>query len=452
VSADELRGAFNSPVYEARAFDVDTGKAGEWFVAHGSVWAAGLSPDGRTLALPRGGDQGGVSLLDPRTGKARVEIARPRWPGPDDDNRDGYWKVLFFPDGRRLLAVMGFGTVVLDATSGKELGRLEGHAIHMIDAAVSADGTRVATADAAGLVRVWDAGTLRPLGEPAGHTAPVEHAEFSPDGKRLLTFAYDRTVRVWDAASGKELRAFAGVPWAVGERLGEPQRPAFTPDGLGVVFYVKDRLVARDVLTGLEVPMPASAPGPKRPLAGCSCDSPDGRQDAKVAGLAPPQVHLRETATGSVRRTLGGHRGEVRVLGFSPDGTKLLTAGGDHTVLVWDVRLQAVPLTDAVKKETSAARLWAMLAAGKADDAYLAMARLATEPGTAVKMVRLRLKPAARGDAETHASKLTDTRAIELLEALGTDESRKLLGELAGGDPFAFRTREAKRALERTKK
>jgi hypothetical protein len=152
-----------------------------------------------------------------------------------------------------------------------------------------------------------------------------------------------------------------------------------------------------------------------------------------------------------VRRVLTGHRGYPLVLGFTPDGTKLLTAGGDHTVLVWDMRLQNVPLPDAIKKETSAAKLWDLLATGNAKDAYLAMARLAREPDAAVKMAKMRLKPAAKSDRETDATNLADARGIELLEALDADDARALLKELAGGHLDAFRTQEAKRALERNK-
>jgi len=143
---------------------------------------------------------------------------------------------------------------------------------------------------------------------------------------------------------------------------------------------------------------------------------------------------------------------DTTVLGFTPDGTKLLTAGGDHTVLVWDMRLAHVPLPEAVKKETDAAKLWDTLATDKADAAYLAMARLARELDAAVKMAKLKLKPAAKGDRETDAANLADARAIELLEALDTDDARALLKKLADGHADAFRTQEAKRAVERNKR
>jgi hypothetical protein len=119
---------------------------------------------------------------------------------------------------------------------------------------------------------------------------------------------------------------------------------------------------------------------------------------------------------------------------------------------VWDMRLQTIPLPEALKNETDAAKLWAMLATGKADAAYLAMARLAREPDAAVKLAKLKLKPAAKVGKETAAANLADARAIELLEALDAEDARALLKELAAGQANAFRTQEAKRALERNKR
>jgi hypothetical protein len=159
-----------------------------------------------------------------------------------------------------------------------------------------------------------------------------------------------------------------------------------------------------------------------------------------------------EIATGAGRRKLAGHRGAVRVLGFTPDGTRLLTAGGDHTVLVWDVRLQNVPLPEAIKNETNAVKLWDTLASGKAEDAYLAMARLARDPEAALKIAKMKLKPATKNARDTDATKLADSRAIELLESLDTEASFALLKELADGYADAFRTQEAKRAIERNKR
>ncbi len=417
--------------------DVPTGKA----IAHRLM----LAPDGRSLALHAadekewGFDVAPLTLPYKSAPRKPARIRLPYGPANEFLHRGGEWDgggYAFFPAGEKLAVATDRFTVVIDTVSGKELGRLEGHADTPSAVAVSADGTVIATADEHGLVRLWDAKTYRPVHDVPGHRAPVEHAELSPDGKRLLTWAKDDTVRLWDVATGQEVRAFLGAH--------DDYRPVFTPDGTAVIYSNKKSLIARDLQTGLEVPLPKNADDLKPRAAIRSTP----RLSASVHSDST-DIRVRESASNALRRTLAGHRGEVRILGFTPDGTKLLTAGGDHTVLVWDMRLQHVPLPDAVKKETSAAKLWDTLATGTAKDAYLAMARLAREPDAALKMAKMRLKPATKEDRGTDAANLADARAVELLEALDTDESRALLKELAAGHADVFRTQEAKRALER---
>jgi hypothetical protein len=346
--------------------------------------------------------------------------------------------------GDRVLTA-GPGAVgrVWDATTAKQLAALKGHAGVVTAVAVSADGKRLATGSGDGLVRVWDAATFRPLTDPRGHTAAVRTVRVSPDGKRALTTGDDGSARVWDLATGKEL---AAVPAAGVVGL--------TPDGTGVVVRANGRVVVWDVLTRHEV-IPDSLPEVPHPTVGellalwgaCLAVSPDGR----TVALSHPDgtIGLYESATGGLRRTLPGHGSACLAVAFTPDGSRLLTGGTDHAVLVWDVRLQAVPLPAAVRNETRAATHWATLTTGPADQAYLAAARLAAEPPAAVRMARLRLKPAAAEEPETATTRLADTRAIELLEALGTAEARAFLQELAAGEPAAWRTREATRAVGR---
>lgn len=523
----------------------------------------------------------GYDIVDLQTGKQRKLI---RW---QSSVRDRGPVLPFSPSSRAFnCGIYSHGSersvAVFNLATGQELGFLGGHAALVSVATVSADGSRIVTADTSGLIRLWDAKTLRPLRDAPGHRAPVQYAQLSPDGKRVLTWSGDETVRLWDLVTGKELRAFADAPgvWSTGHLY--PNEPTCTPDGTTVLYSTKDRLIARDLQTGLEVPLPgdmaklgprlvAFAPdgemvltqdrkthscevwdwpsGRKRfswkvddrnsfnpgfstdgsvifrtptspiridaktgkellpawksekrshlipllalrptprwvlqhrydtgetriieagtskhvpqfsfsqaqdgglPNDGPHALSPTGNQFASIWNNQPDDIYLFESATCTKRRVLSGHRGEARVLGFTPDGTKLLTAGGDHSILVWDMRLQNVPLPDALKKETDAVKLWNTLVTGNAKDAYLAMSRLARDPDAAVKMSKMKLKPATKNDRDTDATKLADARAIELLESLDTDASRELLKELADGYADAFRTQEAKRAQERT--
>jgi hypothetical protein len=167
------------------------------------------------------------------------------------------------------------------------------------------------------------------------------------------------------------------------------------------------------------------------------------------------------------------------------------------------------PPLDAEARE----KWWRDLAAAKAATAYLALARLAAEPATAVALIRERLKPATRpddaaldhlvadldsktfgvrqkataeldrlGDAvvpgvlarlektrsleprrrleqflDKHdrgipsAERLREVRALELLEQIGSAEARAVLRELAGGASTVRLTRDAAASLSRLK-
>jgi WD40 repeat protein len=119
--------------------------------------AAAYSPDGKLLALGRGGEADGpsgkVTLIDPAAGKAVRELA----PG----HLNGLTGLAWHPDGRHLASCGRDTTVrVWDAAAGKlvsELGKGRGGQFKDWICAVawSGDGTRLAAADMAGAVQVW---------------------------------------------------------------------------------------------------------------------------------------------------------------------------------------------------------------------------------------------------------------------------------------------------------
>jgi hypothetical protein len=345
---------------------------------------------------------------------------------------------------RVLTAGPGRAGLVWDADTRKELARLGGHAGEVLAVAACPDGKRLATGGSEGIVRLWDAERYVPLPGPSGHTGPVRDVQFSADGTRALTIGDDRTARVWDLRTGRELRAFAA-----------DSAIDINAAGTGVIIRAGGTTAIRDVLTGLEVIPPDHAgrtmiilPARHEESRSAPDESPDGFIRAQIR--TDGGIELIETTTSAARRILTRRYGAARVLGFTPDGTRLLTAGSDHTVLVWNVKLQSLPLPDAIKRETKATKLWDLMCTGKAEEAYQAMARFAAEPPAAVKMARLRLKPARSTDEETAESRVADSRAIEMLEALGTLEARELLAVFSQGHDSAWRTREAKRAVERT--
>ena len=80
--------------------------------------------------------------------------------------------------------------------------------------AFSPDGKRLAAASGDGTVRVWELGTARvsltlsiQLSLPPDTLTliNVHDVAFSPDGTRLATVGHDNTAQIWDAITGKEL-------------------------------------------------------------------------------------------------------------------------------------------------------------------------------------------------------------------------------------------------------
>jgi WD40 repeat protein len=122
------------------------------------ISAAAYAPDGKLLALGRGGetDMGRVYLIDPAAGKKVRELT----PG----HLNGVTDLAFHPEGRYLASVGRDTTVRIwntaDGKQVKELGKPRGGQskdwLHAV--CFSADGLWLAAADMAGAVQVWSLG------------------------------------------------------------------------------------------------------------------------------------------------------------------------------------------------------------------------------------------------------------------------------------------------------
>jgi WD40 repeat protein len=77
-------------------------------------------------------------------------------------------------------------------------------------ASFSPDGTKVATGESAGYVRLWDADTGTDLGSFEGHTGLVTVVAFSPGGEHVASGSQDGTARIWDIRSGACLATLEG--------------------------------------------------------------------------------------------------------------------------------------------------------------------------------------------------------------------------------------------------
>jgi WD40 repeat protein len=96
---------------------------------------------------------------------------------------------------------------VWDAQLGEHVMMLK-HQVGVHASAWTTDGTRILTADAAGLIHFWDATSGELLYDMNAHTSIVWDIELSPDGSRVASGGDSGRVRVWDIETRQEVNSY----------------------------------------------------------------------------------------------------------------------------------------------------------------------------------------------------------------------------------------------------
>ncbi len=155
--------------------------------------AVGFSPDGSllaTMSIPVDLDWPiDVNLWDLATQRDVSQLLH----GPRFDRGT----TQFSPDGRVILIAGAGRPQIAEPYTGRLLARLEAPPAYAGRAAFSPDGSRIATAEADGTVRIWDTATAEEQLVLVGHTAEVVSVTFSPTGEQLASVSLDGTMRVW---------------------------------------------------------------------------------------------------------------------------------------------------------------------------------------------------------------------------------------------------------------
>jgi WD40 repeat protein len=378
-------------------WDMATGKVTRRLTFDHEVHYLAFTPDGQSIAVGSAVDEQGrngiVRFVDLASGKESRRFIGHK-AGRNHANHVDFGEAIFFtPDGRTMITVGGFGSVLRwDVPSGKKLGELNGngwvawglspdgkllaarqegssanvlrlfevatgkevrqlrHSDEVYSAAFSPDGKMLATASTgpdqgkrkAGTITLWQVENGKELGTCTGHNGPVPALAFAPDGKTLASGGIDSLLCLWDVASQKQLHKPLHLPTSV-------MQLAFSRDGKTILSRGKEnRLRLWDVAAWQER---RGAEGPGQTITAIAC-SPDGKMVASVSGNGG--VWLWEAATGKLLRTFEYASTLVR---FSEDGKSLMAGSGFSHLRVWDIASgniqQDIPLAGSLARHVA---------------------------------------------------------------------------------------------------
>ena len=278
-----------------------------------------FSEDGKTLfALSDGGDS--ISLLDVETGKGNVthfeeQIERNVDPGCYALTHDR--------------VAVGVDTMIelWDSTTGKILSTLKGN-MSLLALEFSPDGTRLASAgtnsDDTVPLQLWDIESnestlLRK------HTGWVNALAFSPDGSMLASGGTDKTVQLWDIETREPITTFTGHTSGITTIQFSPDSRILTSgsaDGTVRFWKIRTENLLPIHITGHTMLVDAATFFiDNTTLASVAYNEVISLWDVKT---------LQKMGSNTLQKTdfyPEGHQDWLSASAFSPDGTKLASAG-----------------------------------------------------------------------------------------------------------------------------
>jgi WD40 repeat protein/serine/threonine protein kinase len=237
------------------------------------------------------------------------------------------------PNGRLVVTGDRSGATKLwDVSARREIAAIPNRGFGAF--AFSRDGARLAVASGRGrggsTVKIWTVAS-RDFTEEMPAASDIELLAFSLDDSRLLGFGMNGTIRLWDLES-RTSESRTTVPL---QDRRQRHTAAFSPDAQWIAVSHAGGIQVFNVQTGEARASIQSPEGDHWTLA----FSPDGEILAAGASFSATStaIKLFSTADGKLLGELAGHVSWIPALTFTPDGTRLISAGADQSIRIWNV-------------------------------------------------------------------------------------------------------------------
>ncbi|MCP3975546.1 MAG: protein kinase [bacterium] len=234
------------------------------------------------------------------------------------------------------LRALAAATESFAGTEGLLTGSMAGFGGTVWSLAVTEDGTQLvaATDDERG-IQIWDVDTRMRVAEWSElHDEALREIALSPNGSTLATASLDDTVKVWDLASGDLLLTLVG-------HTNQVWKVDFSPDGERIATGSTDgtarvwNAATGELLTRIDVTPAAADPDASGISQVWSVRfSPNGSRLA-TAG-EDGFVRIWDIASAAEALTIVAHTAPAQDIAWFADGERLVSAGDDGDAAVWD--------------------------------------------------------------------------------------------------------------------